>query len=70
MENKNLSSREIEVSRLVAQGWSNKKIAQYLQLSDRTVTNHLNSVFNKLELSNRVQLAIVFSVLPQTSQQS
>lgn len=52
-----LSSRELEIAGLVAQGLSNKAIGERLGLSDNTVRNHLCSILEKLGLENRVQVA-------------
>jgi DNA-binding CsgD family transcriptional regulator len=49
----NLTSREVAVLRLVAQGKSNGQIAQVLRLSEKTVTNHLTHIFNKTACDNR-----------------
>jgi non-specific serine/threonine protein kinase len=49
----NLSEREVEVLRLVAQGLSNPEIAEKLVLSRRTVEAHLRSIFNKLDVTSR-----------------
>ena len=48
-----LSSREVEVLRLVVQGKSNRQIAEELVLSEKTVINHLTSIFNKTVTDNR-----------------
>ncbi len=48
-----LSAREGEVLRLVTQGRSNRAIAEALFLSEKTVANHLTSVFGKLGVDNR-----------------
>jgi DNA-binding NarL/FixJ family response regulator len=48
-----LSEREIEVLRLVAQGKSNRGIAQALSISERTVAHHLSRIFAKLRVDNR-----------------
>jgi predicted ATPase/DNA-binding CsgD family transcriptional regulator len=48
-----LSPREAEVLRLVAQGLSNRDIALALSISERTVANHLVSIFNKVGVDNR-----------------
>jgi DNA-binding CsgD family transcriptional regulator len=53
-----LSSREFEVAQLVAAGCSNQEISGRLQISVQTVKNHLQSIFRKLSLANRVELAL------------
>jgi len=53
-----LSKREEEVVRLVAEGLSNHDIAQQLHLSDHTVKNHLFRIYEKLGISNRVELVL------------
>ncbi len=52
-----LSPREVEVVRLVAQGQSNRKIAEELVISERTVACHLASIFNKTGAVNRAAAA-------------
>jgi len=51
-----LSKRELEVVRLLAQGLSNREIAQRLELSQHTVKNHLFRIFEKLGVSSRIEL--------------
>jgi len=50
-----LSARELEVLRLVAQGASNKSIADQLVIAEGTVKNHLTSILAKLEVKDRMQ---------------
>ena len=50
-----LSRREREVLRLIADGQSNKQIAQSLGITERTVKFHVASVLNKLGAENRAQ---------------
>lgn len=53
-----LSEREREVARLAASGESNLAIAQALNITERTVKAHLSSCFEKLEVTDRLQLAL------------
>jgi DNA-binding NarL/FixJ family response regulator len=52
-----LSPREEEISRLVAVGMSNREVSRVLKISESTVKNSLFHVFEKLGISNRVELA-------------
>lgn len=52
-----LSEREIEVLRLVAQGYSNPQIADELFISINTVKSHIKNILSKLNLDNRTQVA-------------
>lgn len=51
-----LTERETEVLRFVAKGLSAKQIAERLSLSHRTVENHVQATFRKLQVANRVEL--------------
>jgi two-component system nitrate/nitrite response regulator NarL len=53
-----LTSREIEVLRLLARGRENSEIAAELGISARTAKNHVSSILAKLKLSSRVQAAV------------
>jgi len=55
-----LSQREYQVAQLVASGHSNRQIAERLVISEQTVKNHVQSIFRKLAISNRVELTIRF----------
>ena len=48
-----LTQREIEVLRLLARGFSNKEIAQRLVISPKTVGNHVEHIYSKIDASNR-----------------
>jgi DNA-binding NarL/FixJ family response regulator len=48
-----LSERELEVLRLVAQGRTNRDIAEVLVLSEKTVARHLTNIFAKIGVENR-----------------
>jgi DNA-binding NarL/FixJ family response regulator len=54
-----LSPREKEVLSLIAQGASNKEIAQKLYISERTVKAHVTSILSQLNLRDRTQAAIL-----------
>ena len=53
-----LSEREREVLALLARGMSNRDIAGSLFLSEKTVKNHLNNIFKKIEVSDRTKAAV------------
>jgi NarL family two-component system response regulator LiaR len=53
-----LTGREIEVLKLVAQGYSNQEIAGQLHVSERTVGKHVSNILDKLHLANRTQAAL------------
>lgn len=48
-----LTEREVEVLRLIAQGWTNPQIAEHLVISPRTVNAHLTSIYRKIQVSTR-----------------
>jgi DNA-binding NarL/FixJ family response regulator len=54
-----LTPGEMDVLRLVAQGIDNKAVAEQLALSERTVANRLSSIYEKLQVNNRTQAALV-----------
>lgn len=54
----NLTKRELEVLKLVAKGHFNKEIAIQLDISERTVKNHISSIFRKIDVSDRTQAAV------------
>lgn len=51
-----LSDREIQVIELVSMGLTNQQIAKKLDISKRTVDNHLSNILEKTKTDNRVQL--------------
>ncbi|MBF6612254.1 MAG: response regulator transcription factor [Chloroflexi bacterium] len=53
-----LTERELEVLRLIAQGKSNKEISEDLVLSEKTVKTHVSNILQKLHLSDRTQAAV------------
>ncbi len=50
-----LTPRELEVLKLIAAGRENREIAQALGIEEKTVKNHINSIYSKLGISNRQQ---------------
>lgn len=54
-----LTARELEIAKLVSQGKSNKEISQELCITEGTVKNHLTKILSKLEVRDRVQLALL-----------
>jgi DNA-binding NarL/FixJ family response regulator len=56
-----LTTRELEVLKLVAQGMSNKEIAAALYISENTVKNHVRNILEKLHLHSRME-AVVYAV--------
>jgi DNA-binding NarL/FixJ family response regulator len=57
-ERAQLTARELEIVSLVAQGFRNKEIADKLSISEQTVKNHLHNIFDKLGVSDRLELAL------------
>lgn len=55
-----LSSQERRVLALVAEGKTNKEIAEQMGLSDKTVKNYLSNVFEKLKINRRSQAAVLY----------
>jgi DNA-binding NarL/FixJ family response regulator len=53
-----LSTREREIVALVAQGYKNKEMAEKMFISEQTVKNHLHNIFDKLGVSDRLELAL------------
>ena len=53
-----LSSREVEVLRLVAAGLANKQIARRLGIAERTVKAHLTNIFTRIDVTDRTQAAL------------
>lgn len=53
-----LTDREIEVLKLITKGMLNKEIANVLFISEKTVKNHISSIFRKLDVQDRTQAAV------------
>jgi two-component system, NarL family, nitrate/nitrite response regulator NarL len=57
-ERAQLSQREREIIVLIAQGYKNKEIAEKMFITEQTVKNHLHNIFDKLGVSDRLELAL------------
>ena len=53
-----LTRRELEVLKLLSVGMYNKEVAETLDISERTVKNHVSNIFKKLEVTDRTQAAV------------
>jgi two-component system NarL family response regulator len=56
-----LTSRELEVLKLVARGMSNREVAEQLYISENTVKNHMRNILEKLHLHSRME-AVMYAV--------
>ena len=52
----NLTTTEFTIAMLANRGWTNAEIADYMDMTLRTVKQHLSSIFNKLNIDSRGQL--------------
>ena len=66
VEDHPLSQRELEVAALVAEGLSNRAIAQHLHLSERTAESHVKNICDKLGFNSRAQVAAWIARRKQT----
>jgi two-component system, NarL family, nitrate/nitrite response regulator NarL len=55
----NLTAREEQILKLIARGKSNREIGESLNIAEKTVKNYVTSVFQKLQVRNRVEAALV-----------
>ncbi|MFN8436723.1 MAG: response regulator transcription factor [Cytophagales bacterium] len=53
----NLTDREVEIAKLIADGLSYKKIAENLFISDKTVKKHIENIYKKLRISSKMEVA-------------
>ncbi|BAC91978.1 helix-turn-helix domain-containing protein [Gloeobacter violaceus] len=56
VSSESLSDREMQILELVAQGHTNEDIAEVLEISKRTVDNHVSNILQKTKTKNRVEL--------------
>ena len=68
MKSKGLSRRELEVLKLITDGMVNKQIALELFISEKTVKNHIASIFRKTDSQNRSQ-AVVYALTKLTEEE-
>ncbi len=61
LQDKNLTKREVEVLELIAEGFINKEIAEKLCVSVTTIKKHIESIYEKWSVHNKVQ-AVVYGV--------
>jgi len=66
-DTRELTPREGEIARLVAEGLSNRQISAQLNLSEHTIKNCLHRVYEKVGVSNRVELALYSMTHPPSS---
>jgi predicted ATPase/DNA-binding CsgD family transcriptional regulator len=62
-----LTPRQLEIARLIADDLTNRQIADRLFLSERTVETHITNILNKLGLNSRIQLSRWIAELPKTT---
>lgn len=55
-----LTEREIEIIKLISDGFSNQEISEKLYLGESTVKNYVSSILNKLDLRDRTQIAVFY----------
>ncbi len=60
LENFNITERELEIIRLLAEGMNNKEISQSLYLSEGTVRNYISNLLDKLDLRDRSQIVVFY----------
>lgn len=58
VEGEELTDREMEVACYLTKGWTNRKIAEYLGISEKTVEKHMQGIFQKLGVHSRVMAAV------------
>ncbi|HEY8738138.1 MAG TPA: response regulator transcription factor [Candidatus Dormibacteraeota bacterium] len=60
-QNDGLTRREVEILRLIASGFATKQVGYRLQISDKTVRNHVSNIYEKLDIGDRSQ-AVLYAV--------
>jgi DNA-binding NarL/FixJ family response regulator len=67
---KDLTKRELEILRLVAEGLTNEEIGKKIFISEKTVKTHLTNIFDKLKVNNRFKAALLIMGQPKESSSS
>ena len=67
---KNLTKREVEILRLVAEGLTNEEIGKRIFISEKTVKTHLTNIFDKLKVNNRFKAALLIMNRPVETQRT
>ena len=62
-----LTNRQLEIARLIAEDLTNRQIADRLFLSERTVETHITNILNKLGLNSRIQLSRWIAEVPSAA---
>ena len=62
-----LTNRQLEIAKLIAEDLTNRQIAERLFLSERTVETHITNILNKLGLGSRIQLSRWIAEVPPTA---
>jgi two-component system response regulator DegU len=62
---KDLTKRELEILRLVAEGMTNEEIGKKIFISEKTVKTHLTNIFDKLKVNNRFKAALLIMGQPK-----
>jgi DNA-binding NarL/FixJ family response regulator len=73
LPNTRLTERELSILRCAARGWTNKQIGSHLDISDRTVQVHLQTVYGKLGVSSRTEAvtrALALGIIPMVNGES
>lgn len=61
-----ISEREIEILQKLSMGWSNQKIAKHFELTTNTVKSHLQTIYLKLDVENRLEAVVEYRNLFET----
>jgi DNA-binding NarL/FixJ family response regulator len=57
-----LTPRQMQIVELLAKGHSNRAVASILSISPETVKTHMHKMYHKLEVENRIQVVVIYTV--------